>query len=158
MLTLTGTLVCTILFVRELSQFKPGQTVFQEIVSATTPAMFALPFATNIAITTLIVFRIRKARAMIAGLSAGGVGAGTTDVIYKRVVLGVVESCAIYPLFLLLAIVLYFFKTSALALITGPMTQGASSSKIPCDYGTNFNIPSGRNRSNSDVDSSHPRP
>ena len=120
--------------------------------------MFALPFATNIAITILIVFRIRKARATIAGLSAGGVGVGTTDAIYKRVVLGVVESCAIYPLFLLLAIVLYSLKTNALALITGPMTQCASSGEIPCDYGINFNIPSGRNRSNSDVDSSHPRP
>jgi len=39
------------------------------------------------------------------------------------VVLGVVESCAIYPLFLSLAVVLYFLKTNALALITGPMTQ-----------------------------------
>lgn len=123
MLTLTGTLACSVLFIWELSQLKPGQPVFQKVVSATTPAMFALPFATNLTITALIVFRIKKARVTIAGLSAGGVGVGATDAIYKRVIWGVVESCAIYPLFLLLAIILYFLKSNALALITGPMTQ-----------------------------------
>lgn len=88
--------------------------------------MFFLPFATNLVITVLIVFRIRQARVTIARLSACGVGVGITDAIYKRVVWGIIESCAIYPLFLLLAIVFYFLKTNVLALITGPMTQGTS--------------------------------
>ncbi|KAF9646399.1 hypothetical protein BDM02DRAFT_3188873 [Thelephora ganbajun] len=123
MFTLLGTLVCTIFIVWELSQLKPGQTVFQKTVSTTVPAAFALPFATNIVITFLIVFRIKQAQDAIARLSASGVGVGTADKMYKRVVWGVIESCAIYPVFLLLSVVLYFLKTNALALITGPMTQ-----------------------------------
>ena len=86
--------------------------------------MFALPFVTNATITGLIVFRINQARHAIGRLSASGIGAGTNDAIYQRVIWGVIESCAIYPVFLLLAIVLYFLETSALALVTGPMTQG----------------------------------
>lgn len=88
--------------------------------------MFALPFATNVTITVLIVFRIKQARDAIAQLSACGVGFGATDAVYKRVIWGVIESCAIYPVFLLLAIALYFLKTNALALITGSMIQGTS--------------------------------
>jgi len=79
--------------------------------------MFALPFVTNVMITALIVVRIRR-------IFACGAGYPPTDTICKRMVWGTVESCAIYPGFLLLAIVLYFLKTNVLLLVTGSMTQG----------------------------------
>lgn len=85
----------------------------------TAPAMFALPFVTNVMITTLIVIRIRRIFACGASLPA-------TDTICRRMVWGAIESCAIYPVFLLLAIVLYSLKTNVLLLITGSMTQGIS--------------------------------
>lgn len=89
--------------------------------------MFALPFMTNVMITILIVVRIKQARGSLMKLSAGGVGTGTTEAIYNRVFWGIIESCVIYPVILLLAIILYIFKRpNALALVTGSIAQGTS--------------------------------
>lgn len=90
--------------------------------------MFVLPLVTNVTITVLIVFRINQARIAAGRLSISSVGLGTNDGIYERVIWGVVESCAIYPAFLLSAVVMYFVKTNALALITGSLVQGTSRS------------------------------
>ena len=135
-LTHLGTLACTIHIIWELSQLKPGQTIFQSAVAAAAPSMFALPFATNMMITALVVARIKWAKDIIGPLLGSGVGVQTTDAIYNGVVCGVIESCVIYPVFLLLAIVLYALKTNALALVTGPIAQGTSLSKTLYGYRT----------------------
>ena len=105
------------------------------MLSGIVPATFALPFTTNITITVLIVFRIEQARAAIAPLCASGVGVVITDAIFKRVLWGVIESCAIYPLFLLSGVVLYFLKPNALALVARSVIQGLSVNRIPCNHG-----------------------
>lgn len=133
-LTHLGTLACTIHIIWGLSQLKPGQTIYNSSVSTTAPAMFVLPFVTNVTITAFIVVRIRQAKDAIGHLSTISVGLETTDVVYKRVIWGVIESCAIYPAFLSLAIVLYVLKTNALALVTGPISQGTPLRTIPHHY------------------------
>jgi len=120
-LSLLGTLVCIIVNIWEFSRRKPGQTITQITLSPTAPAMFILPFVTNVLITVLIVFRINQARIAAGQLSTSS--AGSDDAIYEKVIWGVVESCVIYPLFLLSAIVMYFLKTTAMALITGSLVQ-----------------------------------
>ena len=117
-------MVCAALIVWGLSQLEPGQTIFEDTIMTTAPAMFALPFVTNVMITALIVARIRRIFARGAGLVPA------TDTICKRMVWGAIESCAIYPVFLLLAIVLYSLKTNVLLLVTGSMTQGISLNTI----------------------------
>ena len=117
-------MVCAALIVWGLSQLKPDQTIFQPTIMATAPAMFALPFMTNVMITTLILVRMKKAKDNIGGMFAYGIGTKTMDTIYNWMVLGAIESCVIYPLFLLLAIILYFLETNVLLLVTGSMTQG----------------------------------
>lgn len=118
-LTLLGTTVCAALIVWGLSRLEPGQSIFQDTIMATAPAMFALPFLTNVTITVLIAVRLRKIFACGAYLQLPA-----TDTICKRMVWGAIESSAVYPVFLLLAIVLYSLKTNVFLLITGSMTQG----------------------------------
>ena len=123
------------------------------------PALLALPFTTNVVITALIVARVVQARNAIAKLSASGVGCEAVDAIYKRVIWGVVESCAICPLFLLVALVLCSFKSNALILVTGPMVQGTSFGGIFSEGQWNkYFLFSGHDRSHSHVGSSCTRP
>jgi len=122
-LTLLGTMVCAALIVWGLSRVGPAQSIFQNTIMETAPAMFALPFVTNVMITVLIVVRIHQVRVNLVGITSYGFCPQTADTIYKRMVWGAIESCVVYPVFLLLAIVLYFLKTNVLLLVTGSMTQ-----------------------------------
>lgn len=135
-LTLLGTLTCRIVTIWQFSRLEPGHTVFPKVISVTTPAMFILPFVTSVAITTLIVVRIKRAKTDVAELSAGGVGTQTVDAICGDVVWGIIESGAIYPALSLLATVLYLLKVNEFTLITGSLVQGTSPGTIFCNRRT----------------------
>lgn len=160
-LTLLGTVVCAALIVWGLSQLGPGQTIFQDTVMTTAPAMFVLPFVTNVMITALILVQIKRAKDNFGGIFSCGVGAQTMDTIYKWLVLGAIESCVVYPVYLLLAIVLYSLKTNVFLLVTGSMTQGTPLSTTPMTAGKcqtiNHRVFSGCHRPNPHVAPNHIR-
>ena len=71
------------------------------------PAAFVLPVATNILITTLILYRIIAAGAAVRKLTMF-----QNDNFYRIVIANVVESCLLYPLVLVVAMILYLCKSS----------------------------------------------
>ena len=86
----------------EFSQLTPQQTSFAASVKKLAPAAFALPVFTNLLITSLILHRIMAARAAVRRLTAV-----RDDALYRIVIANIIESCLIYPIILLIAMVLY---------------------------------------------------
>ena len=86
----------------EFSKLVPGQTAFASKVKAIAPALFAVPLATNLVITGLIIWRIKQAHN-----TAKFTSNHKLDALYRRVIRNTIESCALYPFVLAVTLILY---------------------------------------------------
>lgn len=95
------------IMVWEFSKLAPGQNVFVHSIEILVPAVFCLPAATNILITTLIVFKIwqaeRKIRSAVDYVDRSK---------YRAAIANTIESCIVYPIVLIFAIVLLEIKNN----------------------------------------------
>jgi len=117
-LTLAGTCVSVVLLAWEFSQLKPGQSAFVHSVTITAPAAFALPLATNVMITALIVFRVKQAERSMKLATPE-----ESTPIYRKIIAGTIESCILYPIALAITLILYCTKNNGQDILTGSMTQ-----------------------------------
>ncbi|KAK7693719.1 hypothetical protein QCA50_003291 [Cerrena zonata] len=102
----------------EFSQLSPTQTSFAASIKKLVPAAFVLPVVTNAVITSLILYRIIAARAAVRRLTVL-----QDDNFYRIVIANIVESCLIYPIMLIIAMVLYLCKSNGQDVISGSLPQ-----------------------------------
>jgi hypothetical protein len=91
----------------EFSNLTPGQSAFAARVTSIAPALFSVPLVTNIVITGLIIWRIKQAQDSTKFTSNHRMYA-----FYRRVIRDTIESCVLYPIFLLAALILYCLKNN----------------------------------------------
>lgn len=87
---------------------EPGQTAFVAAVKSVAPAAFALPLATNVMITALIIFRIVQVHREVRKVMAE-----SDTSVYMRLIANIIESCVIYPVVLLISMILYILNSNA---------------------------------------------
>jgi hypothetical protein len=102
----------------EFSNLTPGQSAFAARVTSIAPALFSVPLVTNIVITGLIIWRIKQAQDSTKFTSNHRMYA-----FYRRVIRDTIESCVLYPIFLLAALILYCLKNNGQDILTGSMAQ-----------------------------------
>jgi len=117
--TATGTLIAVTIW--EFSKLVPGQTAFASKVKSIAPALFSVPLVTNIVITGLLIWRIRQAQN-----SGKFVANPKLDAFYRRVIRNTIESCALYPFFLAVTLILYSRNDNGQDILTGSMAQVVS--------------------------------
>jgi len=86
----------------EFSNLTSGQSAFAERVKNIAPALFSVPLVTNLVITGLIVWRIKQAQETTKFTSNRKLYA-----FYRRLLRNTIESCALYPFFLMVTLILY---------------------------------------------------
>ena len=86
----------------EFSNLTPGQSAFVARVQNIAPPLFAVPLVTNIVITALIIWRIKQAQDTTKFTSNHRLYA-----FYRRLIRNTIESCVLYPFFLLVTLILY---------------------------------------------------
>lgn len=116
--TMLGSGVILFLLVWEFSKLAPGQTAFAHTIKISAPSAFVLPLATNIIITTLILYRILDARREVRKVIPD-----FDDEFYRTVIANIVESCIAYPVALFVSLVLYLCDSNGQDVLTGPLTQ-----------------------------------
>lgn len=99
----------------EFSKLVPGQTAFALKVKAIAPALFSVPLATNLVITGLIIWRIKQAHN-----STKFVANRRVDALYRRLIRNTIESCAIYPFFLAVTLILYCRNNNGQDIVRSP--------------------------------------
>lgn len=117
----------------EFSNLTPTQNSFAESIKRIAPAAFVLPVVTNVFITALILYRIISTRAAVRRFTSIH-----DDHIYRTVITNVVESCLIYPVVLIVALILYLCNSNGqdvVSLFRGSLE--ASHTELSCpDYGS----------------------
>lgn len=86
----------------EFANLTSGQSAFVARVQNIAPALFSVPLVTNIVITGLMIWRIRRAQETTKITSNHRLHAA-----YRRVIRNTIESCALYPFVLLVTLILY---------------------------------------------------
>jgi len=115
----TGSLIAATIW--EFSKLTPGQTAFVARVQDIAPALFAVPLVTNLVITGLIVWRIKQAQDTTKFTSNHRLYA-----FYRRVIRNTIESCVLYPFFLMVTLILYCLQDNGQDILTGSMAQVVS--------------------------------
>jgi len=83
--------------------------------------VYGSPLVTNLVITGLIIWRIRQAQN-----SSKFIANRKLNVFYQRVIRNTVESCALYPFFLAVTLILYCRNNNGQDILTGSMAQVVS--------------------------------
>ncbi|CAL1705072.1 unnamed protein product [Somion occarium] len=116
-LTMLATGAIVFVLTWEFSNLTPTQNSFAESIKRIAPAAFVLPVVTNVFITALILYRIISTRAAVRRFTSIH-----DDHIYRTVITNVVESCLIYPVVLIVALILYLCNSNGQD-ITGALPQ-----------------------------------
>ncbi|KAF8664363.1 hypothetical protein AX16_000735 [Volvariella volvacea WC 439] len=117
-LSLLGTCAITFTTIWQFSQLKPGQTSFIAEIKRLVPALFILPFVTNVLITGLIVYRILQAQRRVRDLESPDANS-----LYRRLLANVIESGLLYPSTLMITLILFIVDSNGQSVLTGSMTQ-----------------------------------
>lgn len=107
----------------EFSNLTPGQSAFVARVQDIAPALFAVPFVTNVVITGLIIWRIKQAQDTTKFTSNHKLYA-----FYRRMIRNTIESCVLYPFFLMVTLILYCLQNNGQDIVSGSFWMSRSSS------------------------------
>ncbi|KAG8903653.1 hypothetical protein FRB99_002891 [Tulasnella sp. 403] len=105
------------------SLLKPGDSVFSGQMAVLTPATLILSLVSNILTTGLIAYRIRSVSKAVKFTPLAPSKSVALARNYRYSLAVIIESGAIYPIFLILGCILYLAGLNEQAIITGSMCQ-----------------------------------